>query len=375
MYSSFFFFLIILFSFFILSNSFLGLPQYKLSLKKFFPSSTTSTSFSSTSSLYSTIKSFSPLTYTDPEISHLISKEWQRQYEGINLIASENFASSSVLEALGSGLTNKYSEGRPGRRYYGGNEVIDEIERLCEDRALKIFNLTSSSPPTTLNSSTPTFSYNWSVNVQSYSGSPANNAILSGLLSNNDTILSLDLFSGGHLSHGYSPSSSLASLYNYNQYLSDNNMINSFNSTTIKFNSNSSLSSSIKSSPTLSSRLFNVINYHISPETEDINYNEINEILSQNDVKLLIFGGSACPKDINREEILKIKEKFGSSLIILSDISHTSGFISKNFLANVFEFSDVVMTTGHKTLRGPRCGLIYFKNWLKSKIERGIFPG
>lgn len=253
----------------------------------------------------------------DPELLSLINKEKLRQRENIELIASENFTSKGVISCLGSTLTNKYSEGRPYKRYYGGNEVIDEIETLCEKRALETFHLDESV---------------WGVNVQPYSGSVANIAAFNGLLNPGDTIMGLDLYSGGHLSHG-------------------------FQTPTKKIN--------------ISSVLYNSVSYSIK-EDGYIDYDQIEQLIKENNPKLLICGGSAYPRDIEYDRIRRM-----CNCYMLADISHINGFIAHNLMNNPFEVCDVVTTTTHKTLRGPRSAMIFAKkgNDLYKKINESVFPG
>ena len=253
----------------------------------------------------------------DVTLVNLINKEKNRQRENIELIASENFTSKGVISCLGSILTNKYSEGRPYKRYYGGNEVIDEIESLCEKRALEAFHLDKSM---------------WGVNVQPYSGSVANIAAFNGLLSPGDTIMGLDLYSGGHLSHG-------------------------FQTPTKKIN--------------ISSVFYNSVSYTIK-EDGYIDYDHIEQIIKENNPKLVICGGSAYPRDIDYNRIRRMCDCY-----MLADISHINGFIAHGLMNNPFEVCDVVTTTTHKTLRGPRSAMIFAKkeNDLYKKINESVFPG
>ena len=253
----------------------------------------------------------------DVTLVNLINKEKNRQRENIELIASENFTSKGVISCLGSILTNKYSEGRPYKRYYGGNEVIDEIESLCEKRALETFSLDDSI---------------WGVNVQPYSGCIANIAAFNGMLSPGDTIMGLDLYSGGHLSHG-------------------------FQTPTKKIN--------------ISSVFYNSVSYTIK-EDGYIDYDHIEQIIKENNPKLVICGGSAYPRDIDYDRIRRMCDCY-----MLADISHINGFIAHGLMNNPFEVCDVVTTTTHKTLRGPRSAMIFAKkeNDLYKKINESVFPG
>jgi len=255
----------------------------------------------------------------DPELFNLIENERKRQIENIELIASENFTSQPVLECLGSVLTNKYSEGRTGRRYYGGNEEIDKIENLCETRALKAFNLDSN---------------DWHVNVQPYSGSSANFSVYNAILKPSDKIMCLDLFSGGHLTHGFK--------------------------TEIKKIS-------------ASSTYFNSKSYHID-ETGYIDYKELERIAINYKPKLIICGASAYPRDIKYDVFRKISDKVKAYL--MADIAHISGFVSTGVMNDPFKYCDIVTSTPHKTLRGPRSGMIFAKKTdkLATKIDESGFP-
>ncbi|RRT53869.1 hypothetical protein B296_00032549 [Ensete ventricosum] len=244
----------------------------------------------------------SPLSVVDPEIHDLIEHEKRRQWNGIELIASENFTSFAVIEALGSALTNKYSEGMPGNRYYGGNEHIDAIENLCRSRALSAYRLDPAK---------------WGVNVQPYSGSPANFAAYTALLNPHDRIMGLDLPSGGHLTHGY--------------YTSGGKKISA---TSIYFES---------------------LPYKVSPVTGYIDYEKLEEKALDFRPKLIICGGSAYPRDWDYARFRSIAEKCGA--LLLCDMAHISGLEA----ANPFEFCDVVTTTTHKSLRGPRSGMIFYR--------------
>jgi glycine hydroxymethyltransferase len=255
---------------------------------------------------------------SDKEVSEIIKKEYNRQKDGIELIASENFTSQNVMDALGSIMTNKYSEGQPGKRYYGGNEHIDEMELLCKGRALELFNLDKEK---------------WSVNVQPYSGSPANFAVFTALLKPNDRIMGLDLPSGGHLTHGY---------------YTDKRKISA---TSIYFQS---------------------LPYQIDPNTGLIDYDELQKRARLFRPNCIIAGGSAYPRDWDYKKFKEICDEVGAYL--LCDIAHISGIVATKNYNNPFDYADVVTTTTHKSLRGPRSGMIFCKKDLSEKIDFAVFP-
>jgi glycine hydroxymethyltransferase len=254
----------------------------------------------------------------DIELYNLINKEKTRQNETLELIASENFTSQDVLECLGSILTNKYSEGLPGRRYYGGNEFIDEIETLCINRALALYKLEAEE---------------WGVNVQPYSGSVANMGAYLGLIKPGETIMGLDLPSGGHLTHGFETAKKKIS------------------HTALIF----------KSKP-----------YHIK-EDGLIDYDELENLADEHKPKLIICGGSAYPRDFDYKKFREVADKCGAYL--MCDMAHISGFIATGEMESPFEYCDVVTTTTHKTLRGPRSAMVFFKNEYKAQVNESIFPG
>ncbi len=253
----------------------------------------------------------------DPELYQLFKEEKTRQLESIELIASENFVSDTILECIGSILTNKYSEGQVGARYYGGNEVIDKIESLCIERALKAFRLTKEE---------------WSVNVQPYSGSIANLAVYNALLNPHERLMGLHLPSGGHLTHGY---------YTAKKKIS------------------------------VTSIFFESMPYHIK-EDGYIDYDELEKNAFIFKPKLIICGGSAYPRDLDYPRFRKIADSVGAYL--MCDMAHFSGLVATQECADPFEYCDVVTSTTHKTLRGPRSGMIFCRKELEGKINSSVFP-
>ena len=259
----------------------------------------------------------------DLELKNLIDLEYDRQNSSIELIASENYTSPGVLECLGSVLTNKYSEGYPERRYYGGNQIIDKIELLCAKRALEAFNLSSDE---------------WAVNVQPYSGSPANLAIYTGILNPGDRIMGLGLTSGGHLTHGF-----------YTQ----------------------------KKKISASSIFFQSLPYGLDKDGL-VDYDELEKTAIIFMPKIIIAGGSSYPRDFDYQRLRKICDSVGCYLMI--DMAHFSGLVATKLVKNPFDYADVVSSTTHKTLRGPRSGLIFINKkkengTLVQKINDAVFPG
>lgn len=266
-----------------------------------------------------------PLEQEDPEVFDIIEQEKIRQWSCLELIASENFTSQAVLEANGSPLTNKYSEGLPGNRYYGGNEYIDILERLTQKRALEAFDLDPAK---------------WGVNVQPYSGSTANFAAVLGILQPHERLMGLDLPSGGHLTHGYATP---------------------------------------KKKITASSVVWDSMPYRVDNETGYIDYDRLEENAALFRPRLIICGASAYPREFDYPRLRKIADQHNAYL--LADIAHISGLVAGKEAANPFDYCDIVTTTTHKTLRGPRAGLVFFsKNCdknprLEQDINAAVFPG
>ena len=262
----------------------------------------------------------------DHQIFELIQAEHQRQLDGLELIASENFASQQVMDAAGSVLTNKYAEGYPGKRYYGGCEIVDEVEQIAIDRAKALFGAEYA-------------------NVQPHSGSQANTAVFHACLKPGDTILGFDLAHGGHLTHG--------------------------------------------SPVNFSGKIYNPVFYGVEKQTGMLDYDKIEAIAIKEQPKMIIAGASAYSREIDYKRFRTIADKVGA--ILLADIAHPAGLIAKGIIADPVPHCHVITTTTHKTLRGPRGGLILMgkdfenpfgitlrngnKRMMSSLLDSGIFPG
>jgi glycine hydroxymethyltransferase len=251
-----------------------------------------------------------PLYHLDPELNELLRSELIRQQETLELIASENFASRAVLEATGSVLTNKYAEGLPGARYYGGCDIVDRVEQLAIDRCKAVFGAEH-------------------VNVQPHSGSSANLAALFALLEPGDTLMGMELAHGGHLTHGLD--------INY------------------------------------SGRTYNVVPYHVRRDTETIDFDEVRELALARRPKLIICGYSSYPRIVDWAAFRAIADECGA--LLLADIAHIAGLIAAGVHPNPVPYCDVVTSTTHKTLTGPRAGLIMCRAEFARAIDRAVFPG
>lgn len=270
---------------------------------------------------------------SDPEVAEIMKKEIQRQRESIILIASENVTSRAVFDALGSPMSNKYSEGQPGARYYGGNEHIDAIELLCQKRALEAFHLDSQK---------------WGVNVQTLSGSPANLQVYQALMAPGGRLMGLDLPHGGHLSHGYqTPAKKISAVSTY----------------------------------------FQTMPYRVDIATGIIDYDKLEENAQLFRPKVLVAGTSAYCREIDYARMRKIADSVGAYLVV--DMAHISGLIAAEVIKSPFLHADIVTTTTHKSLRGPRGAMIFFRKGVRStdktgkeikydleeKINFSVFPG
>ncbi len=253
---------------------------------------------------------FDNLEREDEQIAHLVQKEKERQENSIELIASENFVSKAVMEAMGSYLTNKYAEGYPSKRYYGGCHVVDEVEDLARERVKKLFGAEHA-------------------NVQPHSGSQANMAVYFSILEPGDTVLGMDLSHGGHLTHG--------------------------------------------SPVNFSGRLFNFMSYGVDKETETINYETVRELALKHKPKLIVAGASAYSRIIDFKTLREIADEVGAYLMV--DIAHIAGLVATGLHPSPVPYADFVTSTTHKTLRGPRGGLILCKEKFAKALDKNIFPG
>ncbi len=246
----------------------------------------------------------------DPEVAAMMDREFTRQKDGIELIASENFASPAVIAAMGSVLTNKYAEGLPGKRYYGGCQCVDELETLCIERAKALFGADCA-------------------NVQPHSGAQANMAVELAILQPGDTMMGMSLANGGHLTHG-SPAN-------------------------------------------ISGKYYNAVSYDVNHETGLIDYDEIRDLAKKHQPKLLIAGASAYPRAIDFKAFADIAHEVGA--VFMVDMAHIAGLVAGGQHMNPVPYADIVTTTTHKTLRGPRGGLILMKEEFAKKINSAVFPG
>lgn len=253
----------------------------------------------------------------DIQVKKLIEAEKKRQKKVINLIASENYVSNDVLEALGSELTNKYAEGYAGKRYYGGNEVVDKIERLAIERALKLFELSDKE---------------WHVNVQPLSGSPANLAVYTALVPKEGKIMGMSLDHGGHLTHGHKVSAT--------------------------------------------GKFWQQVPYGLDPVTEKLNYDQLLEMALKEKPAIIVCGYTAYPRVIEWDKMRHIADS--ADAILMVDMSHLAGLVAGGAYPSPFPYADIVTTTTHKTLRGPRSAMIFAKKdsrELDKKIDKAVFPG
>ena len=246
----------------------------------------------------------------DPDIFKAINNEAQRQQDGLEMIASENYTSPAIMEAAGSVLTNKYAEGYPGRRYYGGCEVVDVIEDIARDRAKELFGAEYA-------------------NVQPNSGSQANQAVYLSALDVGDTVLGLDLAHGGHLTHG------------------------------MRLN--------------LSGKLYNFVNYGVTKDTNRIDFDQVAALAKEHKPKMIVAGASAYPREIDHAKFKEIADEVGAILFV--DMAHYAGLVAGGAHNSPVPYADFVSTTTHKTLRGPRAGLVMCKKKWAKKINSAVFPG
>lgn len=247
---------------------------------------------------------------TDPHVASLIDQEHDRLEHELNLIASENYTSHAVMQATGSVFTNKYAEGYPGKRYYGGCAIVDKIEMCAIERCKKLFGAEH-------------------VNVQPHAGSQANMAVYNALLEPGDTVMGMSLSEGGHLTHGHAMN--------------------------------------------FSGKLYNFVQYRVNPKTECLDFDEIEKLAHTHKPKLMVIGASAYPRILDFERFAAIANKVGA--LVMADIAHIAGLVATGLHPSPFPHVDVVTSTTHKTLRGPRGGLIMCKKELASAIDKAIMPG
>lgn len=253
---------------------------------------------------------FNYLEKADPEITAAIKREMGRQETKIEMIASENFVNLEIMEAMGSALTNKYAEGYPGKRYYGGCEFVDEVETMAIERAKALFGADHA-------------------NVQPHCGANANTAVYQAVLQYGDTVLGMDLSNGGHLSHG--------------------------------------------SPVNISGKSYHFVAYGLNPETEKIDFDNVRELAKKHKPKLIVAGASAYPRTIETDKFREIADEVGAILMV--DMAHIAGLVATGHHPNPVEYADIVTSTTHKTLRGPRGGLILCKEEYAKAIDKAIFPG
>src|SRR6476619_7083323 len=251
----------------------------------------------------------STVSYYDPEVADIIRREVERQRDGLELIASENFVSEAVLEAMGTPLTNKYAEGLPGKRYYGGCEFVDQVEQIAIDRAKQLFNAEHA-------------------NVQPHSGAQANAAVYLAFLKPGDTVLGLDLSQGGHLTHG--------------------------------------------SPVNFSGLLYNAIHYGVGDDGR-IDYDAMKEIARRERPKMIIAGASAYARIIEFDPFAEVAKEIGAKFVV--DMAHIAGLVATGHHPSPIPHADAVTTTTHKTLRGPRGGLILCREQYAKDLDRAVFPG
>jgi glycine hydroxymethyltransferase len=251
-----------------------------------------------------------PIEEQDPAVWAAMQQEFQRQQDGLEMIASENYTSRAVMQAVGSVLTNKYAEGYPGRRYYGGCEYVDVVEDLARDRAKELFGAEHA-------------------NVQPHSGSQANMSVYLTVLQPGDTVLGLDLAHGGHLTHG------------------------------MRLN--------------VSGILYNFVNYGVTPDTHRIDFDQVARLAKEHRPKMIVAGASAYPREIPHDKFAEIANEVGALLMV--DMAHYAGLVAAGLHHNPVPYADFVTTTTHKTLRGPRAGMVLCREQYAKDLDRSVFPG